>query len=319
MVCHKCGENAKKNGKDRNDQQRYRCKTCKKTFVKQQPKPLGNMNLPMEKAVFCLKLLLEGTSIRATERLTGINRNTICSLVVTVGKNCKRFLERAINNIPVNDIQCDETWGFVGCKERTAEQKGYSGECGDAYCFVGIERNTKLVVAWHLGKRSSDDTWAFTHKLYVATTGRYQISTDGWGPYQTAIPLTFRYEVDFGIIIKSYGKTGEEGSRQYSPASIISIKKKTGCGNPDSRMVSTSHCERFNLTLRMGIRRLTRLTNAHSKKWENHEAMLGLYFAFYNFCRPHSSLENRTPAWEHGLTDRKWTIEELLQMAATQL
>jgi len=282
------------------------------------------MNIPMDKAVLALNMLLEGCSIRATERLTGINRNTLCSLVVTVGQNCKRFLERAIHKLPAKEVECDETWGFVGCKSKLAFKNNYGDELGDVYCHVAIDRNTKLVLAWHLGKRGTEDTDYFIEKLDKATTGRMQVTTDGHRPYPTSIQFILGSRVDYGRLIKNYGRTREGAEQRYSPAVIISATKKLGYGEPNPDRICTSHCERFNLSLRMSVRRLTRLTNAHSKKLENHEAMLALFMAWYNFCRPHSSLKNRTPAEGHGLTDRKWTIEELLKMAvefntATQL
>jgi len=316
MVCHECKNVAKKHGKDRYGHQRYRCKACSKTFIRTQPKPLGDMRLDMDQAVMALKLLLEGMSIRATERMTGIHRDTLCDLVVTVGKNCKRFLHDTVTGIEVKNVECDELWGFVGCKEKTRQRLGHAENKGDAYCFVAIERETKLVINWHLGKRCTEDTVEFLEDLRYATTGRYQLSTDGFRPYSLCVPHIFNANVDFAQIVKKYGKSDDkDGARRYSPATIIGIDKVQGCGNPVKEMICTSHVERMNLNIRMGNRRMTRLTNAHSKKWANHEAMLALYFAWYNFCRKHSTLK-QTPAQAQKLTDHQWTIEELLREAA---
>ena len=316
MVCHECSIECKKHGKDRQGQQRYRCKACGKTFLEDTPKPLGSMRIELEHAVFALKLLLEGMSIRATERMTGLHRDTLCDLVVTVGRNCKSFLKEKMQKVPVENVECDEIWGFVGCKEKTRQLLGQSPDRGDAYCFVAMERTTKVVITWHLGKRTPHDTADFIEDLRESTAGRYQLSTDGWIPYYSSIPHIFRGNVDFAQVVKKFGKTDDKNpGRRYSPATIIGVDKMRGCGSPDMSMVCTSHIERLNLSIRMGVRRMTRLTNAHSKKWGNHEAMLALFFAWYNFCKKHTSLK-ATPAQAQGLTDHQWTIEELLNNAA---
>jgi transposase-like protein/IS1 family transposase len=306
----------KKHGKDRDGNQRFRCLSCGKTWIERAPRPLGDMQISMEQAVFALRLLLEGMSIRATERLTGLHRDTLCKLVVTVGVNCQRFLKAKIQGIPVTEVECDEMWGFVAMKEKTRQLLDRGTQFGDCYAYVAMERNTKLVLTYHVDKRCSEGTLEFIDNLYFATSGRFQISTDGYGPYQSAIPLIFNFNVDFSQVIKRFGGTSDsEGSKRYSPANIISVDKTQGCGKPDLDRACTSHSERLNLSLRMQIRRLTRLTNGHSKKWENHEAMLGLYFAWYNFSRVHTTIR-KTPAMEQGLTDHVWTIEELLTEAA---
>src|SRR5579871_3055883 len=306
MVCHQCKTAAQRYGKDRNGNQRYRCMACKKTFIVTDAKPLGTMRIDQRDAVFALRLLLEGTSVRAVERLTGLHRDTICDLVATVGRNCQRFLDAKIRDVKVEDVQCDEVWGFVGCKEKTRQLLGHDMSMGDAYCFTAIERNTKLLVAWHLGKRSNEDNWEFLNKLYFATSrNRFQLSTDGYTPYGNSVPLVFQFGVDFSQLIKKYGGSSDRSATaRYSPAQIIGVEKTHGCGNPDMDRVCTSHVERSNLTMRMQIRRMTRLTNAHSKKWTNHEAMLALFFAWYNFVRVHSTIKT-TPAVAHGLTDHE--------------
>jgi transposase-like protein/IS1 family transposase len=310
-------ETTKKHGRDKFGQQRFKCLLCGATFIKSKPKMLGDSRLPVDRAVMCLKLLLEGMSIRATSRLTGTDKNAIIALVTTLGPRCQNFLKAKIQNVPVAEVECDELWGFVGAKQKTCDRMGFGPTLGDAYCYVAMERNSKLVLTYHVDKRSSEGTWEFIDNLYFATSGRFQISTDGYRPYQTAIPLVFKFAIDYSQVIKRFGWGNDrEGAQRYSPANMVSTQITRGCGDPDLDRACTSHSERLNLSLRMQIRRLTRLTNAHSKKWENHEAMLGLYFAWYNFCRKHSTIKT-TPAKEHGLTDHEWAIEELLREVAT--
>ena len=308
-------ETTKKHGRDKSGQQRYKCVLCGKTFIDRSRNVLGDSRLPMAQAAMCLKMLLEGVSIRATARLTGTDKNAIISLVTTLGPRCQRFLKSKIKEVPVQEVECDEMWGFIGCKEKTRERLGHGMDRGDCYTYVAMERNTKLVLAYHFDKRSSDGTWAFICNLLDATSGRFQVSTDGYRPYQMAIPLIFNFDIDFSQVIKRFG-TDPEAGRRYSPANIVSTQLTIGCGNPDLDRACTSHSERLNLSLRMQIRRLTRLTNGHSKKWENHEAMLSLYFAWYNFCRKHMTIKT-TPAVAQGLTDHEWTIEKLLSTIAT--
>jgi transposase-like protein/IS1 family transposase len=314
MLCPICQSEARRFGRNRNGSQRFQCLQCHRTFTEEVERPLGNMRLEAEKAILCLRMLLEGTSIRSVERLTGVNRNTLISLVVTVGKRAKQFLETSVRGVQVNDVQADEIWGFIGCKEKTREMTGRDERHGDGWCFVALERATKLVLCWHLGKRTPADTKKFAEKLQQATDGRFQLSTDGFKPYRTAIPSTFGSEIDFAQLVKVYG-TSPEGEKRYSPAVVISSYKEHCCGQPDMGKVCTSHAERANLTIRMTIRRMTRLTNAFSKKWENHEAALALFFAFYNYCRVHTTLK-KTPAMASGLADYPWSVGKLLQAMA---
>ncbi len=307
----------KRHGRDRHGNQRFRCKTCGKTWVMER-RVLGNLRIPLDRAVLCLRMLVEGNSIRSVERITGTNRNTIVDLVTFVGERCGWFLEDAIRKVPVEEVQADEIWGFVGCKKKTAEKKGYGEEFGDAYCFTAIERHTKLLLAWHLGKRTGNDTERFARKLRNATPGRFQLTTDGFMPYRGAMPRALGGRIDFAQLVKIFAPVkGNAAAVRYSPGNITGIEKRTVAGRPVDERICTSHAERHNLTIRMQVRRMTRLTNAFSKKWENHEAALGLFFAFYNFCRVHGTLKT-TPAVAAGLTDHTWTIEELLRDLATR-
>ncbi|MEX0700988.1 MAG: hypothetical protein WD069_02725 [Planctomycetales bacterium] len=324
MPCPHCAhERTEKHGKHRNGLQRFRCPECGKTFTEPHERPIGDMRLPLDRAELALRMLLEGNSIRSTSRITGIAPNTLCKLVAMVGTLCENFMWKMIERVPVENVQVDELWGFVQCKEKTRQLRHPNRfDRGDAYCFLGIERNSRLIVAWHVGKRNARDSYAFAVKLKRATAGRLQLSTDGFGGYESAIPSIMGRSVDWGTIVKAYVPPATGEQRRYSPAKIVHIRRTAMIGQPDERMICTPHVERVNLTLRMGIRRLTRLTNGFSKKWGNHEAAHSMFFAAYNFVRVHSTLRKqaprmpRTPAMAAGLTDHVWTVRELLENAA---
>jgi len=309
MTCHNCNSRCKKFGKHRNGLQRYRCRQCSKTFTEDHATPLGSMYTPLDKAAKAIELLVEGCSVSTVERFTGLHHTTILSLLVLVGEKCGRLLESRIRNLPVSDVQCDEIWGFVGCKEKN----NVSGEPtrGDAYCFVAIERNTKLVLSWHLGRRTARDTFAFTEKINEATQGQFQITTDGFKPYFDAVHMSLGTRVDFAQLVKVYAAP-RDGEQRYSPAEVVDTVPLPRWGQPELSRICTSHVERQNLTMRMQIRRLTRLTNAFSRKWENLHAALALYFAWYNYCKFHHTLRS-TPAMAAGITDHIWSITELLE------
>jgi len=312
MTCHNCNSLCKRFGKHRNGLQRFRCKQCGRTLTEEHARPLDEMRIPLEKAVLCLTLLLEGNSVRSTERITGVHRDTILNLLVLAGQRCERLFDERIKDIPVNDVEADEMWGFVGMKKMRRLAKGITDpHVGDAYTFVGIERNTKLVLAWHLGQRDVPDTEIFTEKLHRATSGHFQLTTDGFASYPGAVSYSLGTRVDFAQLIKVYAKGDREGEQKYSPLEIVETITKPIIGHPDPRRVCTSIVERSNLSMRTSIRRLTRLTNGFSKKWENLHAALSLYFAYYNFCRIHSSIRC-APAMESGLTGHVWTLRELL-------
>ena len=257
-------------------------------------------------------MVLEGNSVGSTERVSEVHRDTIIGAMVDDGERCERLLSRVIRNVPATDAQADEIWGYVGCKERTRAQTGYGDERGDAWCFVALDRTTRLVLAWHLDKRTPAATLGFATKLAVATAGRFQLSTDGFRPYRTAIPTVFGQDIDFAQLVKTYAHGPERNSAaRYSPGEVIDVQTIVRIGTPDPDRVCTSHSERANLSIRMAVRQMARLTNARSKKWENHQAALALWFAYYNFCRVHSSMK-ATPAVAAGLTDHTWSVLELL-------
>jgi transposase-like protein/IS1 family transposase len=300
----------KRFGYDRKRNPRVRCLLCGKTWIeRQQPKLLGEMRVPLDKALFALKLLLEGTSIRAACRLTGLDKATVINLVVLIGTRARQFWNDRMRGIHCERIQVDEIWGFVGMKERTRQIKHRSQDFGDAYCFTALDPDSKLLITWHVGKRCEDDTHWFCEKLGRTVTGRCQITTDGWTHYAYAVIEGFNRRADFAQLIKIFSKPQDQ--RTYSPSTIKGTRRRIVAGDPDPDHISTSMVERSNLTWRMRCRRLTRLTNAHSKIWFNHEAALAMTFAVYNFCTVHSTLKT-TPAVAHGLTDHVWTLEELL-------
>ena len=254
-------------------------------------------------------MLVEGISVSSIERLTGAHHGTILTLLARVGEKLERFLEDRIKDVPVEDVQIDEAWSFIKSKEKNKPEPD-DPATGDNWTFVAIERTSKLVLAWHSGRRTSRDTLAFTEELREATDGRFQLTSDGFGAYPDAVEYSLGMRVDYAKLIKVYG-TPREGEQRYSPAEVVDAEVVPRAGMPDYERICTSHVERQNLTMRMQIRRLTRLTNAFSKKWGNLRAAIALHFAYYNFCRIHQSLRV-TPAMEAGLTDHVWELKELL-------
>jgi IS1 family transposase len=261
-----------------------------------------------------LKLLLEGMSVRSAERITGVHRDTILRLPVLAGERCQRLMDEKIKNLDVADVEADEIWGFVQKKEghKMPSEKNID-EIGTAYCFVGMERTTKLVLCHHLGKRDVPSTDKFMCKLATATsTKKYQLTTDGFPAYPTAVKIFLPGRVHFAQLVKVYGAPSE-GEGRYSPAEVVDSVPTILTGNPVRSRICTSHIERQNLSIRMGMRRMTRLTNAFSKKWENLQAAYSLWFAFYNFCRVHKTLRV-TPAMESGIADRVWSIRDIVEL-----
>ena len=310
MTCPTCKNEAQRFGTNRNGSQRFRCVECKKTFSAKPADRIEGSYIEMARLEKVLQLLLEGCSVRSVERISGLHRDTILKLLVAAGEKCEKLMARLIVNVPVKDIEADEIWGFVGKKQKTVTEDD-DPNYGDAYCFVAIERNTKLVVNFALGKRNQATTDIFIEGLRHATArGNFQITADGFGPYVSAIENTLADRASFSQLIKVYRAT-PEGERKYSPAEVVSTEVVPVLGDPDPRRVCTSIVERQNLTMRMQMRRLTRLTNGFSKKWENHWAALCLHFAYYNFCRIHRSIRV-TPAMQAGITDHVWDIAELI-------
>jgi transposase-like protein/IS1 family transposase len=315
MQCQACQAPAKKNGRDRRGNQRYRCLTCSKRFADRPERPLGEMRLPVERALLILHLLTEGSSVRTVERVTGTEKKTILRLLVQVGTGCERMLTETVKGVPVEDVESDEIWGYVRCKEGTKTRRGITDlEAGDAYCFIGLERHSKLVLAWHLGRRTAFDTHDFMAKLSAATAGGFQLTTDGFNAYPDAVEYHFGARVDYAQLVKEFGQEGGEETRRYAPPRLVGAEKISVSGNPAEDRICTSHIERANWTLRGHLRRMTRLSNGFSRKRANLRAALALYFAYYNFCKFHKSIR-MTPAMAAGLTRRPWTMADLLAAA----
>jgi transposase-like protein/IS1 family transposase len=318
MHCQACQSPAKKNGRDRRGNQRFRCLTCSKRFAERPARPLGVMRLPVEKAELVLHLLTEGCAVRAIERITGVEKRTILRLLVQVGAGCERMLTERVKDVPVQDVQADEVWGYVRCKEGTKTRKNIQDpDAGDAFCFIGLERHSKLVLAWHLGRRNTWDTHDFMEKLSTATDGRFQLTTDGLNTYPDSVEYNFGARVDYAQLVKEFGAEGGDEQRRYAPPRLIGAEKIAVQGDPDEARICTSHVERCNWTLRGHLRRMTRLSNGFSRKRANLRAALALYFAYYNFCRMHKSIR-MTPAMAAGITRKVWTMTDLLKAATAE-
>jgi IS1 family transposase len=244
--------------------------------------------------------------------MTGVARNTITSLLLDLAEACAEHHDRYIRGVRVRRLQCDEVWSFVGAKKKNVTLEQEAAGWGDVWTWTAIDADTKLCVSYYVGDRGKYSAYSFMTDCANRIVGRPQITTDAHRPYLQAIEDAFGMEVDYAQLHKIFGAPTPDESR-YSPATCIGCDMKTVMGNPDPKHVSTSFVERQNLSMRMGIRRFTRLTNAFSKKVENHAAAVALWFAYYNFCRVHQTLRV-TPAMESDLADHVWSIEELVDL-----
>ncbi len=317
MIANACHhDKLKKHGKDRKGCQRWRCRTCGTTVTRADyERPLGDMRIDEGDAIQVLKMLLEGMSIRGCSRIMGVKPDTICDLILHVGQNCDRFLEATVRGVATKYAELDEIWGFIRAKDKYAREHHLDPEYGDSWTWLAIDADSKLILAHVVGKRDEDACSRFLARVNNATTGRIQVTSDGLANYTHGVPMALGSRCDFAQLIKSYASTQSE--TRYSPAKITGIEKVPRFGNPDESRISTSYSERLNLSVRMHVRRFTRLTNAHSKRAAHHAAMTALFVAFYNFCRKHETLKGRTPAMASGLTDHVWTLGELLSGVAS--
>jgi IS1 family transposase len=277
---------------------------------------LGMNKLPRQKRVEIISQLVEGMSLRGVTRTTGCSINTVTALLVTAGKACSEYQDKHLRNLQCRRIQLDEIWSFAYCKAanvETAKRKDLAW--GDVWTWTAIDADTKLVPSWFVGSRDHIDGTAFVQDLASRLATRVQLTSDGHRPYLTAVPETFKGQIDFAILVKHYSapKPQIEASRRYSPVECSGVSRQIVTGKPNPAHISTSYVERQNLTMRMSMRRFTRLTNAFSKKVENHSHAISLHFMHYNFCRIHSSLRC-SPAMRAGVTQKLWEVVDLVRM-----
>lgn len=256
--------------------------------------------------------LVEGNSLRSITRMTGVHRTTVMKLLADLGRACSIYQDRAFRGLTCKRIQCDEIWSFVGSKERNTSPEKKAEGWGDVWTWTALDADTKLIPCWYVGTRDAGAAYHFMHDLAERLAHRVQLTTDGHKPYLTAVADAFGTDVDYSQLVKIYGE-GPKTEARYSPAQCMGARKAVVTGNPEIGHISTSFVERANLTMRMGMRRFTRLTNAFSKKVENHEHAIALHFMHYNFCRIHQTLRV-TPAMSAGLTNHVWELSEILAL-----
>jgi len=271
-----------------------------------------------KKKVQVVAALVEGNSIRATVRMTGVAKNTIVKLLSDLGMACAEYQDKAFRNLTCKKIQCDEIWSFVGSKQKNVPDflQDHFG-IGDVWTWVSMDADTKLVPCWLVGDRSSNTAMEFIHDLASRLANKVQLTTDGHKPYLEAVESAFGGDIDYAQLIKIYGASpSKQDQIKYSPAECHGCKKVVVTGNPRKSDVSTSYIERQNLTMRMSMRRFTRLTNGFSKKVENHAHAIALHYMYYNFVRIHRSLRC-TPAMAANVTSRLWEIEDIINLLPT--
>jgi IS1 family transposase len=268
--------------------------------------------LPLAKRAQILGLLVEGSSLRAASRLADCSINTVTKLLVHVGAACSVYQNRVLRNLPCKLLQCDEIWAFCYAKAKNVpERLKNTGQAGDVWTWTALDPDSKLMVSWMVGDRDARTATAFMNDVAERLANRVQLTTDGHKKYLSAVESAFAGDIDYAMLVKLYGKaTGGEQERRYSQGKCCGTIRGTVCGDPDEKLISTSYVERSNLTMRMGMRRFTRLTNAFSKKIENHAHAVALHFMWYNFGRIHKTLRV-TPAMEIGVSDHVWSLEEI--------
>ncbi len=265
--------------------------------------------LPLPKRAQILGLLVEGMSLRAASRIADVSINTVTKLLIDVGAACAEFQDRALRNLRCRRIQCDEIWSFVGAKQKNVPMDRF-GSWGDVWTWTAIDADSKLVASWMVGSRDGEAAKEFVADLAGRLANRVQLTTDGHRVYLEAVEGAFGGDVDFGMLVKHYGDGPQSPERKYSPSEFVTAEKRRIAGQPDMEKVSTSYVERQNLTMRMSCRRFTRLTNAFSKKVENHAHAVALHFMHCNFGRIHKTLRV-TPAMQAGVADHVWSLEEI--------
>jgi IS1 family transposase/transposase-like protein len=312
VTCKACGVRCQSIGKHRNGLRRFRCPECRKSYTEPHRRTLDTMYVRQDRAILALQLLLEGNSLRSTQRITGMDVNTIMSLLLKAGERCQKLMYEKMRNLTPRYLECDEIWSYVGKKDRRVRKED-SPELGSQWIFVALDAETKLIPYFEIGKRTKETTLQFLNGLkWTLADHHFQITTDGYHFYRS-IQSVFAGRVDFAQLVKLFGDYGQERGPEarYSPSGLTEVISKVVDGNPDPDHISTSFVERQNLTMRMQMRRLTRLTYAFSKSLKHLRAAVALHFAYYNFCRTHKTIRV-TPAMEAGITDHVWTIAELI-------
>ena len=295
--------------------QRYQCRVCKRTQSDIPENPLGNLRVPFEKAAQVVALLCEGTGIRASERLTGLNRRTVLGILQTAGQKAVDLMEEKVLNLQLEQVQADELVCFV--KTKQVNTLPDDDQHGSFFNFLSVDRASKLIINWHIGKRTHADFELFLTELRNRVQGRFQLSTDAYGGYagkRGAVRQVFGNTIDYGTEKKYFEKFNGINSLvpyAFRPKQVVCATRKRQIGNPDMSQVTTSHTERTNLSVRIFTRRFTRCTLGYSKTLENLKYALALFVAHFNFCRVHSA-HKMTPANAAKLTDHNWTVEELL-------
>ena len=270
-----------------------------------------NKSSPAKRAQV-LTCLVEGNSVRATSRMTGVAVNTVVKLLGDAGRACSEYQDKAFRGLTCKRLQCDEVWSFVGAKEKNTTEETKAKGWGDCWTWTALDADTKLIPCWYVGTRDAGAAYHFMHDLAARLANRVQLTTDGHRPYLAAVSDAFGTDIDYAQLVKIYGD-GPKTEARYSPAQCMGARKAHVTGKPDFAHVSTSFIERSNLSLRMGNRRFTRLTNAFSKKVENHEHMLALFFCYYNFCRIHQTLRV-TPAMAAGVSSKVWELSDIVSL-----
>jgi len=269
--------------------------------------------LPLAKRVQILSMLCEGSSMRSISRVADVSINTVSKLLVDAGKACSAFHDEHVRDVKAERVQVDEIWSFTYAKEKNvARAVAAPVEAGDTWTWTALDADSKLIVSWLVGGRDAEYALAFMDDLRGRLANRVQLTSDGHGPYLRAVEEAFGDDIDYAVLIKMYGQA-PEGQRRYSPPVCVGARKDRVAGSPDPKHVSTSYVERQNLTMRMHMRRFTRLTNGFSKKFENHMHMVALYTVWYNFVRIHKTLKV-TPAMAAGVSDRLWSVEDIAEL-----
>ncbi|MEO8520973.1 MAG: IS1 family transposase [Acidobacteriota bacterium] len=269
--------------------------------------------LSAAKRVAVISALVEGCSIRSTVRMTGVSKNTVAKLLVKLGAACTKFQDETLRNLSCKRLQCDEIWSFVGGKDKNLPTEKKEAGLGSVWTWTAIDADTKLIASWNFGWHDARSAYEFMQDVAGRLRGRVQLTTDGHKPHLEAVEAAFGMDIDYAVLQKIYGNDANP-DKPYSPPVCLGCKVENVTGTPDPKHISTSYVKRQSVTMRMSMRRFTRLTNAFSKKVENHAAAIALYFMYYNFGRVHQALRV-TPAMEAGVANHIWSVEEIVKLS----